>query len=98
MLLRLDILDGTVAESMKPKQVFQMRPEYELYGLKKFRSNLYSLRDRIKENHAKADSDSAALAHDCCVRPRSRPKLPRATHDGTDPTLNDFSREIPTKD
>ena len=31
---------------------------------KQFRLNYYNLRDSIKKNQAKADSDSAALAHD----------------------------------
>jgi hypothetical protein len=69
MLLCQDILDGKVVDSMKPKQIFDMRPEYEPYGLVKFRTNLTYLRAGIKKNHAKADSDSAALAHDRRIRP-----------------------------
>jgi hypothetical protein len=53
---------------MKPKQIFEMRPEFEPYGLVKFRTNLTNLRAGIKKNHAKADSDSAALAHDRRIR------------------------------
>jgi hypothetical protein len=68
-LLRQDILDGKVVDSMTPMQIFQMRPEYAPYGLKKFRSNWYSLRDSIKDNQAKASSDSDALAHDLRIRP-----------------------------
>jgi hypothetical protein len=77
MLLRQDILDGKVVDSLMPKQVFGMRPEYEPYGLKNFRSNLKSLRGSIKDNIAKADSDSAALAHDRRIRP-----LPTQTSKG----------------
>jgi hypothetical protein len=69
MLLRQDILDGKVVDSMKPKQVFEMRPEYEPYGLVKFRTNLKNLRDGIKKNHAKADSNSATLAHERRMHP-----------------------------
>jgi hypothetical protein len=71
MLLRQDILDGKVTASMKPKQVFEMRAEYKPYGIKNFRSNLYSLRSVTKENQQKADSDAAALAHDRCIHPKA---------------------------
>ena len=68
-LLRQDILDKTVVESMKPKAIFEMRPEYKPYGLVNFRSNYYSLRKSIKSDQGKADSDSAALAHDHLIHP-----------------------------
>jgi hypothetical protein len=67
-LLRQDILDGKVVDSMMPKEVLVMRPEYEPYR-KNFGSNLRSLQKMIRENQAKADSDSAALAHDHRIRP-----------------------------
>jgi hypothetical protein len=69
MILRQVILDGEVVDSMKPKKVFEMRPEYTAYKLANFRSNLKTLRDSIKVEHAKADYDSAALAHDLRIRP-----------------------------
>jgi hypothetical protein len=68
-LLRLDILDGSVDETMKPKQVFQMRIQYAAYGLDKFRQNLSTLRESIKIDHAKAVSDSTDLAKDRRTRP-----------------------------
>jgi hypothetical protein len=68
-LLRKDILDGKVVDSMKPKEVFQMRMEYAAYDLDKFRANLSSLRESIKLCHAKADSDSTDLAKDRRTRP-----------------------------
>jgi hypothetical protein len=71
MLLRQDILDGKVTTSMMPQQVFEMRAEYKPYGIKRFRSNLYSLRSSIKENQGKADSDSAALMHDRRIHPKA---------------------------
>ena len=77
MLLRQDILDGKIVDSLKPKKVFEMRPEYKPYGIVNFRSNLRSLRASIKDNIAKADSDSAALAHDRRIRP-----LPAQTSKG----------------
>jgi hypothetical protein len=69
LLPRQDILDGKVVDYMKPKQIFEMRPEYEPYGLVKFRTKITNLRAGIKKNHGKADSDSAALAHDRRIRP-----------------------------
>jgi hypothetical protein len=47
-----------------------MRPEYEPYR-KNFGTNLRSLQKTIRENQAKADSDSAALAHDRHLFPPS---------------------------
>jgi hypothetical protein len=47
-LLRKDILDGKVVDSMKPKEVFQMRMEYAAYSLDKFRQYLSTLRESIK--------------------------------------------------
>ena len=71
MLLQQDILDGQVTASMKPQQVFEMRAEYKPYGIKRFRSNLYSLCLSTKENQGKADSDSAALVHDPRIHPKA---------------------------
>jgi hypothetical protein len=59
-LLHQDILDGKVVDSMTPKEVLAMRPEYEPYG-KNFGTSLRNLQKGIRENQAKADSDSAAL-------------------------------------
>jgi hypothetical protein len=69
-LVHQDILDGKVVVSMMPKEVLAMRPEYEPYG-KNFGTNLRNLQKAIRENQAKADSDSAALAHDRRVYPPS---------------------------
>ena len=69
-LLQQDILDGKVTDSMMPKKVLAMCPEYEPYG-KNFGTNLRSLQKTIRENQAKADSDSAALAHDRRLFPPS---------------------------
>jgi hypothetical protein len=57
---------------------FEMHPElYQPYGLTRFRSNYNSLKVAIKKNKEKADSDSAALAHDRQLHP------PPATHTST---------------
>jgi hypothetical protein len=68
--LKQDILDGKVVDSMMPKEVLAMRPEYEPYR-KNFGTNLRGLQKMIRENQAKADSDSAALAHDRRIFPPS---------------------------
>jgi hypothetical protein len=70
MLLQQDILDGKVTASMKPKEVFEMRAEYKVYGMKNFRPNLYSLRSSISANQQKADSDAVALVHDRRIHPK----------------------------
>jgi hypothetical protein len=69
MLLRQDILAGKVDESMKPKKIYEMRPEYKPYIYERFQSNYKNLLESIKKDQAKADSDSAALAHDFRLRP-----------------------------
>jgi hypothetical protein len=69
-LLLQDILDGKVVVSMMPKEVLAMRPEYVPYG-KNFGTNLCNIQKTIRENQAKANSDSAALAHDRCLFPPS---------------------------
>jgi hypothetical protein len=71
MLLWPDILDGKVTASMKPKRVFEMRDEDKPYGIKNFRSNLYSLHLLTQENQQEADSDAAALTHDHCIHPKA---------------------------
>ena len=78
----MDILAGKVVDSMMPKEVLAMRPEYEPYR-KNFGTNLRNLQKTIRENQAKADSDAAALAHDRRIF-RRWPTLPKATHDGMD--------------
>jgi hypothetical protein len=68
MLLRQDIVDGIVNESMEPKEVFQMRHEYPAYEYDNFKTNLTNLLEFIQQSRAKADSDSAALARDRRIR------------------------------
>lgn len=64
----MDILAGKVVDSMMPKEVLAMHPEYEPYR-KNFGTNLRNLQKMIRENQAKADSDAAALAHDRRIFP-----------------------------
>ena len=71
VLLQQDILASQVHDSMKPKEVFEKCPEYEPYSIKNFWQNLYSLHASIKQNQARANSNSATLAHDCCIQPPS---------------------------
>jgi hypothetical protein len=69
-LLRKDILNGKVVDSMTPKEVLAMRPENEP-DRKNAGTNLRNLQKTIMENQAKADSDSSALAHDRRIFPPS---------------------------
>jgi hypothetical protein len=63
-LLIKDILDGKVIEGMAPKNVFVMRPEYQLYKYENFVTNLRNLRKQIAEKQDLADDNEAAFAHD----------------------------------
>lgn len=52
-LLKEDILSGVVTPEMKPKDVYEMRPEYKLYPLKRFAPNLKNLRESIEKEKKK---------------------------------------------
>ena len=47
--LEQDILSGVVTDALKPKQVYEMHPEYKEFEIPYFRSNLYSMRKQHKE-------------------------------------------------
>lgn len=66
-----DIRDGTVPDSMDPSEVYGMRPEYRQYPYERFEPNLNNLRNALNRDQGKADSDSAALAHDRRIHPKS---------------------------
>ena len=65
-----DIVEGRVTESMKPKEVHTMRPEYAApYKSTNFSTNLRNLHAAIKVDQGKAASDAAALEHDRNLHP-----------------------------
>jgi hypothetical protein len=64
VLLIKDIVDGTIDDDMAPKQVFVMRPEFQLYTYNNFATNLRNLRKTVAKQQDLADDDEAAFAHD----------------------------------
>ena len=50
-LLRGDILSGDVQPYMKPREVWQMRPEYRDFDPRNFATNLRNLRNHIVHNN-----------------------------------------------
>lgn len=70
-LLRQDILDGKVPSTMKPRDAYNMRNGIcKKYKQTNFTTSLRNLRESLKKNQEKADSDSAALAHDRQLHPK----------------------------
>ena len=67
-ILIQDILSGRVT-GLKPKEVWESRPEYQQYKLENFRSNLKRLKTTIHLEHALALRDGLALQHDINVQP-----------------------------
>jgi hypothetical protein len=70
-LLYKDLVDGIVTADMKPKQVYDMRREFQQYQLKNFRNNLKTLREDLTRKIESAAFDSQALAKDREIFPRS---------------------------
>jgi hypothetical protein len=86
-LLRKDILDGKVVDSMMSKEVLAMRPENEPYR-KNFGTNLRNLQKRSGRTKPMPIQTVLHLPMTVAFF-RRRPTLPRATHDGTDLMPND---------
>ena len=63
-LLKEDICAGMVPPTMAPKDVYEMRVEYQEVMYENFRNNLNSLRKALDKLKNKADVDSAGIEHD----------------------------------
>lgn len=63
-LLRDDIISGAVPSGMKPKDVYEMRPEYKEWPYKNFPTNLSNLREKISTEYEKALINLATYGHD----------------------------------
>jgi hypothetical protein len=68
-LLKEDIVAGFVTPSMKPSEVFILREEYECVEYTNFRSNLNSLRKKLKKMGKEAEESTVAVAHDRTLYP-----------------------------
>ena len=62
--LREDIITGAVPESMEPKNVYQMRPEYGEFKYENFRANLIHLREAVAASRVRMQADCEAYGHD----------------------------------
>jgi len=63
-ILLKDILDGTLPDSVGPKDAYEMHPEYKRYVYERFRGNLYNLRRGIKRSAKEADLAKTMVARD----------------------------------
>ena len=63
-LLRKDIISGAVTASMKAKDVYKMRLEYQTWKYTNFRNNLKSLHNVIAASYARMQTDCKAYGHD----------------------------------
>ena len=73
-LLEQDILDGTVSDTMPPRLVYTMRPEYAEYKKERFSANLRALKQVIKAKLALANEDYSCLRHDLDLNLRTNSK------------------------
>ena len=66
-LLREDIIAGVVTPEMDGAAVFLMRPEFQLYKLTNFKSNLGNLREAITKDHKRMQKDCEWFGHDLAL-------------------------------
>jgi hypothetical protein len=63
-ILKKDIIDGIVNDTMDARYVYLMHEEYKEYDFKKFQNNFRSLKKVIKKHIHRAQDDDACLKHD----------------------------------
>lgn len=68
-ILRQDIIDGK-CDGLKPKQVYQMHPDYAIFPKENFSNNLRNLRLLIKKQKERSDFHLDALMNDLTLNPR----------------------------
>ena len=66
-ILQRHYLDGTVTDAMKPKDVWQMQPEFSAVRYENFRNNFARLKRTTKEHKDRADLDEAWFRHDTAI-------------------------------
>ena len=66
-ILEKDYLEGTITESMKPKDVWLMRSEFGSVKYENFRSNLSRMKKTIKAHKERANNDEAGYLHDVAI-------------------------------
>ena len=75
-ILKKDLIDGIVNDSMVARDVYMMHEEYKEYDFKKFQNNFRSLKKVIKKHVGRAQVDHACLERDLEVH--CRPDLTSA--------------------
>lgn len=63
-LLRDDIITGRVLPNMNAAQVYQMRPEFQKFPMKRFTPNLQNLRSVIARDYSRMCRDCEYYGHD----------------------------------
>ena len=66
-ILSKDYNEGTVTDSMKPKDVWGMRSEFKDVVYENFRSNFSRLKRTTKANQVRATIDNAGFLHDMTI-------------------------------
>ena len=79
-LLRDDIIRGIVKLEMDGDAVFQMRPEYQLYKLVNFKTNLKNLREAIDKDYKRMQKDYEWYKHDRVLLKELRKNDPPQVH------------------
>lgn len=68
--LKWDIINGVVTDSMGPRELYDTRPELQVYKYVRFSSNLRALRISVAHHIDRATIDSANLYQDTELHPR----------------------------
>ena len=63
-LLRDEILSGAITPTMDPEAVHSMKPEWKIYPLANFKTNLKNLRQSIEKDYRRMEADLGWYNHD----------------------------------
>ena len=66
-ILKADYLEGRVTDSMKPKEVWEMKAEFKAVTYRNFRTNFSNLKKSIKDHKNRSDIDEAGFLHDMSI-------------------------------
>jgi hypothetical protein len=70
-LLQDDIKNRVITDTMKARDVYNMRLEYQEYRYDRFQANLRALHKLFELRETEAVEDQADFYHDCQLHPRS---------------------------
>ena len=66
-ILRKYYLDGDITDAMKPKEVWEMQPEFLAVKYENFRTNFATMKRSIKVHKDRADMDETGFLHDMAL-------------------------------